>query len=320
MKGRMLAILLISLTLTHSSQALELFSSAKKATRACTPVDLRASMGAVRNQGSAGWCFAYATSELVSYKTEIKISAAELALNFYIQMPEMPRGDFLSQASGGSDMGAMSYSMARGFCPEKDMPSENYNISKECLAGKRPFETLDIVRLIENIHQKMPSAMTECQGSIVSSLFKNLSTLEIQTILLDKKLTSLEKISALKDSNCSASRIKPAKKIKLKGGMEAHDNTIIDIDKQLDSKNPISLNYNANFLLKNADPSIIGNHYSVIVGRRKVENSCQYLIRNSWGPDCSIYPAPFDTQCEAGNIWVDENTLMNAIIDVHFAL
>ncbi|MBC7430346.1 MAG: hypothetical protein H7336_17160 [Bacteriovorax sp.] len=314
MNSHTLTLLFLSLCQSFSSYA---FDFSKKTSKECTSVDLRASLGSVRNQGSAGWCFAYATAELLSYKIEKKISAAELALNFYIKMPEMPRGDFLSKVAGGSDMGAMTYS-TNGFCAEEDMPSENYKVSKECLKSDRALETLDIIRLIENIHQTMPATLTACQVSIVSSLFKNLNANEIQTKLLDRKLTSLEKISNLKDANCSTNRIRPAKKLKMKSGMESRENSIVNIDKQLDTKNPVSLNYNANFLLKNANPNEIGNHYSVIVGRRKSSNSCQYLIRNSWGQDCSIYPAPFNTQCEQGNIWVDENVLTKSIIDVHF--
>ncbi|MBC7712160.1 MAG: hypothetical protein H7177_02410 [Rhizobacter sp.] len=314
MNWRKSTLLVLSLCLSHSSFA---FDFSKKASKECSPVDLRASLGAVRNQGSAGWCFAYATAELLSYKIEKKISAAELALNFYIKMPEMPRGDFLSSVAGGNDMGAMTYS-SNGFCAEEDMPSENYKVPKECLKSGKALETLDIIRLIENIHQTMPSTLTACQVNIVSSLFKNLNASEIQAKLLDRKLTSLEKISDLKDTNCAAKRIKPAKKLKMRSGLESHDNSILDIDKQLDVKNPVSLNYNANFLVKNSNPNEIGNHYSVIVGRRKSASSCQYLIRNSWGPDCSIYPAPFNTQCEQGNIWVDENVLLKSIIDVHF--
>ena len=293
---------------------LSYFSSAYANKRECTPKDLRGpKLGDVRQQGDAGWCFAYSTADLMSYHTNQRISATDLAINFYQQMPEMPKTATLSTIAGGSDMGAMSYAK-RSFCPDKITPSDEYVVPQSCLPASGRVDTMDIIRAIEGIHKEAPQELSLCQMSLISSLFKNLKKEDIQAIALNKKTTSFEKISLLKDRNCEGNRIQ--NKMSMKEGLK--NNPIEDIDDQLNKNNPISLNYDASFLLHKY--SGIANHYSVIVGRRlhAATNTCQYLIRNSWGKNCSIYPSPYDKQCEEGNIWVDEDVLGKSILGIKF--
>ncbi len=62
-----------------------------------------------------------------------------------------------------------------------------------------------------------------------------------------------------------------------------------------------------------------GEHASILMGRtkNKLTGKCQYLIRNSWGKDCSNY-ASKDWKCEdgRGNIWVDADELTENIFQV----
>lgn len=311
-----LAIITLSyLSLTQAGVAFEMGQfSLKSNKKECRPKDLRGpKLGEVRNQGNAGWCFAYSTADLVSYQLNQRVSATDLAINFYQQMPEMPKSALLSSIAGGSDMGAMSYAK-RMFCPDSITASDEYSVPKSCLPASGRVDTMDIIRSIEEIHQNAPQDLSLCQMSLISSIFKNLKPEVIKTIVLSKKSTAFEKISSLKDKNCEGSRIQ--NKMSMKDGLRAH--AIDDIDEQLNNNNPISLNYDASFLLH--ESSGVANHYSVIVGRRLNEttNTCQYLIRNSWGKSCSIYPSPYDKQCEEGNIWVDEDVLGKAILGIKF--
>ena len=69
-------------------------------------------------------------------------------------------------------------------------------------------------------------------------------------------------------------------------------------------------------------------HASVIIGRRllkyvhqgKPDTICQYLVRDSMGESCDGYPDDPTSQpsakCEKGNVWVDENALLNNVIEV----
>lgn len=52
-------------------------------------------------------------------------------------------------------------------------------------------------------------------------------------------------------------------------------------------------------------------HASIIIGKREINNTIQYLIRNSWGESCYSYS--LDWQCEKGNIWVDQKAIVQNI-------
>ncbi|RYZ98548.1 MAG: hypothetical protein EOP11_20550, partial [Proteobacteria bacterium] len=49
---------------------------------ACAPVDLRAELGAPRDQGNTGWCFSHTTADLISHKTRVRVSAFDLGVQF----------------------------------------------------------------------------------------------------------------------------------------------------------------------------------------------------------------------------------------------
>ena len=71
-----------------------------------------------------------------------------------------------------------------------------------------------------------------------------------------------------------------------------------------------------------------GNHASLVIGSRwnKKADSCELLVRNTWGTGCSSYkkgyPAASDTvkgqdvKCESGNIWIDYKELEKNIYRV----
>ncbi len=311
-KVAVLSGLLFSL-LTLQARANFFSTNSKLSSRECTKIDLRSDLGEVRDQGNVGWCFANSAADLVTYKLKKRISPVDMAINFYDKMPQMPRTDKLSSASGGNVQGALSYSSA-GFCEEDLIASENFQIDKKCLSSAQP-ELSSIIIFMENLFDKNPMSLSYCQKNIITSLFKNISESDLNQVASLFQKTSLEKISLLKDLNCKKRRIS-ANGIIMRGGYSNDD--LIDIDEQLNNSNPISINYNAYFLLKESIQNQMYNHYSNIVGRRKAANSCQYLIRNSWGKDCSIYPSPYNTQCENGNIWVDEDVLRQYIIGIYF--
>lgn len=316
----LITLLLIQFITIKNVNALNLSSIFKKKSNDCSSVDLRNSaLGEVRNQGSAGWCFAYTSADLVTHRLNKKISATDLAINFYYQMPEMPKSDQLSLVSGGSDMGSITY-IKNNYCPEEVMPSSEL-IPSSCLKTLKKIEALDIIRFIENFTRADKSSLAPCEISFIKALYKNTRDEDVIETMNDRSLSSFMKINQLREKNCLGQRIKANSNLSMKSGLQSGVDSLKDINEQLDRKNPVSLNYDAHFLLDHQrNPDRIENHYSSIVGRRLNESthSCQYLIRNSWGKDCTIYPEPYNTQCEDGNIWVDENILGQNILGVHY--
>lgn len=284
----------------------------------CTNVDLRNEiLGKVKQQGALGWCFAYSTSDLLTHRLQVPVSALNLGINFYDKMPEMPRGDSLTRAAGGSDMGAMTY--AQGvYCKEEALPSSGVVISKECQNGYL-FNASNVLVEIEKILNKNKASFSKCDYHLIQTIFKKLSHAEIDSINQSPRST-LEKFSRLRVQNCKDSNVKSEKKIAMRSGMASVAKVLREIDQQLNKNNLISLNYDADFLVQKSNKAEVYNHYSTIVGRREnvITGRCQYLVRNSWGEDCSIYPSPYDVMCEAGNIWVDSDVLLQSIISIHY--
>jgi hypothetical protein len=111
-----------------------------------------------------------------------------------------------------------------------------------------------------------------------------------------------------------------------KGHPEGTESTYRQLDDLLNQGRVAEITYDFNFLRKDpvknryrsnipGDPRVILEadaeiaHSSVVVGRRRhpVTGVCQYKIRNSMGPDCSIY-AP-EIECENGHFWVSKDEL-----------
>jgi len=84
------------------------------------------------------------------------------------------------------------------------------------------------------------------------------------------------------------------------------------------SSQPVMISYCSNFLFegKQFNKKPCGYHASLIIGHRLVNQQDEFLIRNSWGNDCSKYHS--DWQCTDGNIWVDADTLIKNTTDYNF--
>lgn len=84
------------------------------------------------------------------------------------------------------------------------------------------------------------------------------------------------------------------------------------VDDQLCRGRPVGITYCSAFL---SPPTPGGDgcgaHASVLVGKRVVSGVKQYLIRNSWGTDCSIYRSELrgSDRCNRGDVWVSEGEL-----------
>ena len=103
-------------------------------------------------------------------------------------------------------------------------------------------------------------------------------------------------------------------------------------DTGIEGTQPLAVNYCRNFLSRGSEAYIgrippveskggpssmntvapgCNKHFSVIIGRRPglIEGKCQYLIQDSFGTGCGMFPRGMD--CEGGKVWVDEDRLAN---------
>ncbi|KYG63323.1 hypothetical protein AZI85_04635 [Bdellovibrio bacteriovorus] len=90
------------------------------------------------------------------------------------------------------------------------------------------------------------------------------------------------------------------------------------IDHALENGRIAGIGYNAYSLMapEEGEDNKHGDHSSVIAARKMIAGKCQYLIRNTWGSDCSIYYAKFHKRCEKGNVWVTKEELKESLYSV----
>jgi hypothetical protein len=85
--------------------------------------------------------------------------------------------------------------------------------------------------------------------------------------------------------------------------------------KALLEKNPpqgVNLNFHANLLSKGTwDGSDNSDFHAVnLIGCRTKNGKLQYLVHNSWGPNCDNYHSKYE--CIGGRVWVNADSLMSA--------
>lgn len=276
--------------------------SAARERKTCTGVDMSKEMGPVRNQDSIGWCYAFAGADLVSYRLKKKVSAADMAVTYndgVISDIQKTFGSTAEKFQGGFTASAIDDAAKKGFCLEKDFPSEDNSRSNL----KNTLKEIDSLG-----RQKLGIAGADCvqlhQASRV--LFPNVKMPDLQKVLSES--SSRNFIDNLADKTCNP---------RIKANLETESNMYIfdkkamirDLDEQLNKSNPVALGYDASNLMDRRDTEKTQMHASVIVGRRFNEKSgqCEYLLRNSWGRGCS-----YDTayECKEGNIWIPKNDIM----------
>lgn len=276
-------------------------------------VDLRNDvLGDPRDQDTVGWCYAFAGADLLSYRLGQKISATDIAViynNFEKDRTGIKKDTIKEhELKGGFTDVALTHLKTKGACLEKSLPSED-NANGTLFEN---FAKLDSIKTNNNIN----ADCSVCTRTM-KSLYPGLEFSEYYDIM--KYSQKAEYIKLLNDRACKP-RIKLTDiKIKNLDPDEIGVNKVFaEINKQLDKKNILAVDYNQRLLY---DVNTLENkrHESVIVGRRFNEKhgECEYLLRNSYGRSCSGYDKRLQKgNCEQGNIWMPKSVLIKDINDV----
>jgi hypothetical protein len=252
--------------------------------QSCSYVNLTSKMPPVHNQGDHGWCYAVTTAGLVSYKLGFEISSADIANATERSRDPGWWGKFIENEiprrdtnDGGSIREAIEAASKRGFCREVDLPLER----------------------VESVLRNYPAcggapSMDQMVDSACKMRITPKQKLELDPVRFDPFDSPKAKEAAI-----DAILDKQQKPVGI-----AHDYTVLT-----DSRVGNTLAFD-NFGLHNA-------HDSIIVGRQWNRNlqRCEYLVRDSYGPSCAKYYDP--KMCQAGNIYVPADRLMNAVYSAY---
>lgn len=324
---------------------LRIAETAKKINQiSCTNKDNRtAALGRVRDQDSVGWCFSYVASDLLTHKTNKKVSSIGVAMSYYKNAPK------LSTAYAGDTRNAFNAAYKDGLCLESELPSDDFFYT---LNGKDlKNQILPIVKRIEEINSKeitkraqrpkinfMNPPQLKTWDEIVEFikknsvnsfhscseeykelkyLFPNLDYNDMNRIMGEAEVGAL--FQDLKKANCKI--FKPSKKMEAKSTyykplVDERLKMIKQLNSILDKGDIAGISYDPTIFSVKDSVTNDGGHASSIVARRfnKKSNKCEYLIRNSWG---AHYKSK-NYETDKGNMWVPVEDVMGNTQRLHY--
>lgn len=305
----------------------------------CTPKDFRAKLPPVRNQGSAGLCFAYAAADLASFKTGKDVSPVGIAIAYYKDIyrseTEKSWGQWLMEGSnpekldlidGGGNLAQGFMSAKRnGMCLDKDFGKTSHHTltsfeDKEDIWARGEFSTaeLDLLKEVEKLAatsdvtgkmekiEKMKDIKSCSQsGQALKTLFPSVNISDLTEVINES--TEETAIFNTYDRFCAANKINITEDVTEVYMGKDNSTTMTTLDQELNRGNIAGITYYAG-MLYSPRAGFFGPHGSTIVGRRFNEESgvCEYLLRNSWGGRCSDYKR-FNKDsypCEDGHLWI----------------
>jgi hypothetical protein len=321
------ALILISSTSVFAKKRKFKFYK-KTSPEVCTPLDLRNDiLGDVRNQDEVSWCYAYTASDLISYHYNLpRISAAATATDynsqkFFVRLKRLlnlyfyfgDRDLFKMEHQTGFIELSLSQSFKKGVCLSSDLPTDlvkkiyhnDDGSTQEVMVRMKEaqLQMVESIRLIKKgkytintlpYHYEFPHIDKE-------AYFRILST--------SSRKTYFKKIVA--ESCTNRLPVDRAKIIQRLNGRKV----FVRLNQILNRNQIVGIDYSSN-VLRNLDVTNPHKqmHTSSIVGRKfnPVRNQCEYLIRNTYGKDCSVYDPR--VECEEGNVWIPEKDLFRNLL------
>jgi hypothetical protein len=234
---------------------------------------------------------------------------------------------------------------AGGYCPESVVASTNQENER---AMTEVLDYLNEVsdwrkndsEIFFELQPQLGTELCKHFGEQVRSTFPLATMEDVEAVFRNPRTTDF--FAKFVRQQCGKHRKKFDYSLKIsgKGGEEMREGLIKEkrssgdnsdvINAALDADSIAGIYYDARFLVEGANAkggntsqtenrkkpgdeefqAAASRHASTIVGRRwnKDSNSCEYLIRNSWGTDCGRYNPKLD--CEGGNLWVPKQTLL----------
>lgn len=273
--------------------------------KSCTNIDLREKTGRVFNQGVDGWCYAFTVANMVSTRIGQEVSAAGVAFSYGDnELYDTYRALGVTQdliTNIGFTTFAFRAAKTQGFCLEKDLPSEGF----KGIYTNIPLATLD--RLGKKALRN--EIAREEFIKIARALFPNLSKEEFIEIL--KKANRGNYLNTLVNKNCS-NRIRTDELEMTFFSKLDNKKFSTRIDGLLNQRNPVEVGYNADFFARPFAPTGSAYHSSLLVGRRMNAKTgqCEYLLKNSYGPDWR--PESSEFEAEGGYAWIPKSRMIEA--------
>ena len=207
-------------------------------------------------------------------------------------------------AESGNVQRCMEESIDKGFCLEKDAPSESFSHVLAKICSQRKLCATSLMGVLKLIYDKAgkdslrSSNPLQCDlYAVAKAAYPSIPANELKDIVSqttrDKVFYDLAEAACQRELRYSlmdtVTFTKPSIK-NVKGSLGNNENIFSALDQKLEEGQIVGVNYYSSFLLHpGVKPD--GGHASSIVGKRFNPENCQveYILRNSWGPSCGHY-------------------------------
>ncbi|RYZ92852.1 MAG: hypothetical protein EOP06_02955 [Proteobacteria bacterium] len=291
----------------------------RPAPASCSAIDYRKRFPPIRDQDSVGWCYAFTAADLITFKTGVNISPIDIAVSTESSKEsyfQRLKGLFLSGDHAGARLTedgdwaekAINHAATKGFCREKDLPSDDYRYSQ--YVGNIKEILTEVGKLRKKAIPRTSRGAPFCFDKY-KQYFPNITASEMADVLDSFSWRPL--LDQMVDLTCK-SRIK-INGLEAKGMIVTSDSSaskLKNLNHILESGRPSGIGYNPSVIVdRDAKIEIPGGHDSSIVGRSWNGSECEYIVRNSWGPRCAS--ADWHYRCERGYVFIPASKLIPAI-------
>lgn len=321
----------------------------------CSPVNgISEKMGEVHNQDGLGWCYAFVAADMISFHAGKKYSPFDLGLQYYTvgdhvrdhHLEAIKKDESATDLEGGNIAAAINVGVRGGLCPASETPhldtvfskvaelaeSEGVTLDKEFQKKMANHGLKEIMKRVERTLDNNPSSLfalpkRSCEVLKAARLIRpDLTEAELNAALTTAD-NKLEAFHFLVSQSCEREKppLEPDWKFTLwgvdKNVKEGEKGYVLmgQLDKILDRKEPVVINYNAAHFMVGEQAHAL--HSSIIVGREFRNGECKYLVRNSWGPGCGAYGSPYNKpeNCRRGHFWMSEEDFHKTVFEIGFA-
>lgn len=248
------------------------------------------------DQGNLRWCFAYSAADILSYFEKIPLSSYSIATNHHsFNQYDKP----ITEIGSVTGEAIVRATYSKGLCLENetDFTGGDWGKLSEFIAK---IESGNIIELGFTCLKKDKETTID--------LIEN-----VQKIL--EAIPPNQRIAAIFEMTCkNPYQLKNKYNVKMSHRLYVGQEKVMeDLDKALDSNEPVSIGYDIDLVLKkDEDEHRPYLHASTIIGRRwnEATSKCEYLIKNSWGNEC---PKKIKIDCTNGNFWASREKLQSSI-------
>jgi len=287
----------------------------------CSSVDLRnETLGPIRNQGEISWCYAFTAADVLQHTFGLNeiISPADLAISYNTT----PVGQIIDIFTNhgplhqtGFNLVTFKKAMEEGHCPEDIFPSEKW-----IKVTKDKEESVLLSQAVKEIHELIQKKNKLHLNNLPFYYqFKNVGKEKFLSLIKQNSPKSF--YPQLRNTVCKNDRTSFEKKFMVKMLLR-NAQIFSSINDQLSLGHLVSMDYDARILAdrKHRGISLSELHTSSLVARRwnKDENSCEYLVRDSYGDQCSDYDPSY--VCEGGEVWLNERLIYPSLTSVVYLL